>query len=178
MQTEPNITSSTMQTEPSINEKPNIIATEPIISDTKTNVMGFIPNSVNVLSLAYLGDAVWEIFVRERVIRSLSNANHADVLHKKGIHYVNASSQAKIVKKLINDGILTEEEIALVKRSRNHRTATKAKNADAITYKWATAFESLLGFLYLSKEDGRLKEIMELSASILESPINSNTRNR
>ncbi|MDO5331650.1 MAG: ribonuclease III domain-containing protein [Bacillota bacterium] len=123
---------------------------------------------LNVLSLAYMGDAVWEQFVRARVIDKLPDANHADYLHKKGVKYVNAGAQAKIVKMLIKEEILTEEEVALVKRSRNHKTATKAKNADAITYKWATAFESLLGYLYLSKDTKRLNEIMKISTQYIE----------
>lgn len=124
-------------------------------------------DQLNVLSLAYMGDAVWEQYVRAKVIEGLPDANHADYLHREGVKYVNAGAQAKIVKRLINEGLLTEEEVTLVKRSRNHKTATKAKNADAITYKWATAFESLLGYLYLKKNTKRLNEIMKLSVDII-----------
>lgn len=128
--------------------------------------------NLNVLSLAYMGDAVWEQFVRSRVINKLPDANHADYLHKEGVKFVNAKAQAKIIKALISGGVLSEEELALVKRARNHRTATKAKNADAITYKWATAFEAFLGFLYLSKNTKRLNEIMKLSVEIIEDKTN------
>lgn len=124
--------------------------------------------NLNVLSLAYMGDAVWEQFVRARVIAKIPDANHADYLHKEGVKYVNANAQAKAVKALINQEILTEDEVALVKRSRNHKTATKSKNADAITYKWATAFESLFGFLYLNKDNKRLTELMKKAAEIIE----------
>lgn len=124
--------------------------------------------NLNVLSLAYMGDAVWEQFVRARVIAKIPDANHADYLHKEGVKYVNANAQAKAVKALINQEILTEDEVALVKRSRNHKTATRSKNADAITYKWATAFESLLGFLYLNKDNKRLTELMKKAAEIIE----------
>jgi len=130
--------------------------------------MGVKASSLNVLSLAYMGDAVWEQFIRARVITKIPDANHADYLHKEGVRYVNANAQAKAVKVLINEEILTEEEVTLVKRSRNHKTATKSKNADAITYKWATAFESLLGFLYLDKNTKRLNEIMKKAAEIIE----------
>ena len=124
------------------------------------------PDNMNVLSLAYLGDSVWELFVRERVMESLPNANRADKLHKEGIKYVNAFAQAKAVKFLMDENILSEKELALVKRARNHRTATKAKNADAVTYKWATAFEALIGFLYLSDKD-RLLMLMVKSVQVL-----------
>ena len=124
------------------------------------------PDNMNVLSLAYLGDSVWELFVRERVMESLPNANRADKLHKEGIKYVNAFAQAKAVKFLMDENILSEKELALVKRARNHRTATKAKNADAVTYKWATAFEALIGFLYLSDKD-RLQMLMVKSFQVL-----------
>lgn len=121
---------------------------------------------MNVLSLAYLGDSVWELFVRERVMEGLQNANRADKLHKEGIKYVNAFAQAKAVKFLMDENILSEKELALVKRARNHRTATKAKNADAVTYKWATAFEALIGFLYLSDKE-RLQMLMVKSFQVL-----------
>lgn len=121
---------------------------------------------MNVLSLAYLGDSVWELFIRERVTEGLPNANRADKLHKEGIKYVNAFAQAKAVKFLMDENILSEKELALVKRARNHRTATKAKNADAVTYKWATAFEALIGFLYLSDKE-RLQMLMLKSVQVL-----------
>jgi len=130
--------------------------------------MGVKAESLNVLSLAYMGDAVWEQFVRARVISNIPDANHADYLHKSGVKYVNANAQAKAVKALINRELLSEEEVLLVKRARNHKTATKSKNADAITYKWATAFEALLGFMYLSKNTKRLNEIMKASADVIE----------
>ena len=126
------------------------------------------PEKLNVLALAYMGDAVWEQFVRERVISSLPSANHADLLHKKGIHYVNANSQAKVIRQFMDDSVLTEAESDIVRRARNHRTATKAKNADPVVYKWATGFEALLGFLYLSGDCERLSELMNLAAELLE----------
>ena len=66
------------------------------------------PENMNVLSLAYLGDSVWELFIRERVMEVLQNANRADKLHKEGIKYVNAFAQAKAVKFLMDENILSE----------------------------------------------------------------------
>lgn len=126
------------------------------------------PEKLNVLALAYMGDAVWEQFVRSRVISSIPNANRADLLHKKGIHYVNANSQARVIKQFMDEGILSEQESDITKRARNHRTATKAKNADPVVYKWATGFEALLGFLYLADMQDRLLELMNKAAEILE----------
>lgn len=122
---------------------------------------------LSTLTLAYLGDAVYELFVRQRVI-SGGTSPKVDVLHKKGIRYVNAGAQAKAIKTMIDEGFLSEEEVSLAKRARNHRTATKAKNADPIDYKWATALEALLGWLKLTNREDRMTEIMERAAQIIE----------
>ena len=122
--------------------------------------------AMNPLALAYLGDAVWEQFVRERIMRTRSFGNNADRLHKEGVRYVNAGAQARVVKLLLER--LGESEEALVKRARNHKTATKAKNADPVDYKWATGFEALLGALELSGQTERLAELMEASAAMIE----------
>lgn len=83
---------------------------------------------------------------------------NADRLHREAIKYVCADGQAKAVKSLMTD-FLTEEEVALVKRARNRKTASKARSADAVTYKLATAFEALMGFLYLDGQEERLGEV-------------------
>ncbi|MGN0659766.1 MAG: Mini-ribonuclease 3 [Emergencia sp.] len=114
------------------------------------------PREINTTALAFLGDAVYEIFVRKHVMEA--GPQNADMLHKAAIRYVCAAGQAQAVKSLMAD-FLTEEEISLVKRARNHRTASKARSADAVTYKLATAFEALLGFLYLDGQEERLAEI-------------------
>ena len=95
------------------------------------------------LALAYYGDALYEVFIRERVIR-LGASPKVDVLNKAGIRYVNAAALARAVKTMIEEGFLSEEEQVISKRARNHRTATKAKNADPVDYKWATALEALI----------------------------------
>ena len=89
--------------------------------------------AMNPLALAYLGDAVWEAFVRRRIMQTKSFGNNADRLHHEGVHYVNAGAQAHMIHGLFDR--LSESEQALVKRARNHRTATKAKNADPVDYK-------------------------------------------
>lgn len=125
--------------------------------------------NMNPLSLAYMGDAVYESFIRERLMNgSEARSGKADLLHKAGVRYVNAGAQAAALAEIRPS--LTETEEALIKRARNHRTATKAKNADIITYKWATAFEALIGYLYLSEQKERLTQIMEQAAQFTEQP--------
>lgn len=122
------------------------------------------PLKMNTTALAYLGDAVYEIFIRERVLQT--GQIHADRLHKSGVKYVCASGQARVIKELLPD--LTPEEDALVRRARNHKSATKPKNVNHLTYKWATAFEALLGYLYLSEQKERLADMMAKAAEIVE----------
>lgn len=119
------------------------------------------------LALAYYGDALYEVFIRERVIR-LGASPKVDVLNKAGIRYVNAAAQARAVKTMIDEGFLSEEELTIAKRARNHRTATKAKNADPVDYKWATALEALIGWLKLTGQENRMTEVMEEAARITE----------
>ena len=123
--------------------------------------------NLSSLALAYYGDALYEVFIRERVIR-LGASPKVDVLNKAGIRYVNAAAQAKAVKTMIDEGFLSEEELTIAKRARNHRTATKAKNADPIDYKWATALEALIGWLKLTGQENRMTEVMEEAARITE----------
>ena len=119
------------------------------------------------LTLAYYGDALYEAFIRRRVIEKGSSPK-VDVLNRESVRYVNAAAQAKAVKIMINTGFLSEEEISVAKNARNHRTATKAKNADPVDYKWATALEALIGWLKLNDRENRMTEIMEEAARITE----------
>lgn len=118
------------------------------------------PKEINTTALAYIGDAVYEIYVREHVLgqdlRGMDKnfGAHVDALHKRAIRYVRADGQAKAVKAMLNEGFLGDEEAALVRRARNHKTASKPKNADAMDYKYATAFEALIGFWHLSAQAG------------------------
>jgi len=127
---------------------------------------------MNPIALAFLGDAVYEQFVRERLVRSGAGGGHADMLHKAAVHYVCAGAQAKAMAYLNGlapeEGGLSAEEASLARRARNHRIATKPKNADAAEYKSATAFEALLGYLYLSDRMDRCLEIMEKAAVFTE----------
>lgn len=106
--------------------------------------------------LAYIGDAVYELLVRTYLLEKRLPVKE---LHKATINYVKANSQANIIHKL--EEILTEEEVALVKKGRNAKTNSMPKNAKMIDYKYATGFESLFGYLYLTNQDLRISEIFE-----------------
>ena len=113
------------------------------------------PKEINTTALAYIGDAVYEIYVREHLRGMDKNFGaHVDALHKRAIRYVRADGQAKAVKAMLNEGFLGDEEAVLVRRARNHKSASKPKNADAMDYKYATAFEALIGFWHLSAQAG------------------------
>ena len=112
------------------------------------------PAQLNTIVLAFLGDAVYEEFIRKRLILEGRCSDHADLMHKEAVKYVRASAQADIINAILPE--LTEDETALVLRARNHKIATKPKNADVKTYKWATAFEALIGYLSLKNESSLL----------------------
>ena len=109
------------------------------------------------LHLAYIGDAVYELLVRSYV---LSKKIPVKDLHKLSTEYVKAKAQADIVHKL--EEYLTEEEKAIVIRGRNAKSNTMAKNASVIDYKYATGFEALIGYLYLTENNSRIGEIFRL----------------
>ncbi len=122
------------------------------------------------LTLAFLGDDVCELFIRERVIGRGSSPK-VEILNRESTRYVNAGAQARAIKAMVDGGFLSEEEISVAKRARNHRTSTKAKNADPVDYKWATALEALIGWLKLNGQENRMTEIMEEAARITETQI-------
>ncbi len=110
------------------------------------------------LQLAYIGDSVYELFVRTMILSKDENVNK---LHKKAIKYVKANAQAQTLKKL--EELLTDDEKSIVRRGRNAKINTLPKNTELSVYKRATGFESLLGFLFLSKNDKRLIELLEIA---------------
>lgn len=114
---------------------------------------------INVLVLAYLGDTVYENYVRKFLIKSgIGNVND---LQKKAISYVSASSQAKFVTKMLDVNFLTDEEVDVFKRARNYKTTSHPKSCDIITYKFATGLEAVIGYLELENKRERINEIMK-----------------
>ena len=122
---------------------------------------------INTTTLAYLGDAVYEVIVREKIVTE----KPADVgrAHHTAVRYVSAGGQAKAARAMIASGFLTEEEEQIYKRARNHRSMSRPQHADPRDYKIATGFEALLGFLYLSDERQRLREIAAEAVRIVDS---------
>lgn len=114
-------------------------------------------NEMAPLTWAYIGDAVYELFIREHLVKITRLKPHK--LHLESIKYVKASAQAKTLKKL--EDVLTEEEKEIVRRTRNTKNHHLPKNADINDYMYATAFEGLIGYLYLSKKEKRLEEILK-----------------
>lgn len=113
----------------------------------------------NSLVLAYLGDGIYELYVRRFLIKKgIAKVND---LQKEATKYVSAIAQEKILIQLLNDNFLTDEEIAVVKRARNHKNNHKPKYASIITYKNATGLEALIGYLDLNQEFKRIDEIMD-----------------
>lgn len=115
-------------------------------------------NTVNVIALAYLGDAIYEVYIREKLIE-LGIAK-VEELQKNATKYVSAKGQASILKNLLEKNMLTEEEIAIVYRGRNNKRSSHPKHTDIVTYKYSTGFEALIGYLYLTKKHSRLEEIL------------------
>lgn len=112
----------------------------------------------NALALAYIGDAIYEIYIREYLLsQGLEKVNK---LQKEATKYVSARGQANYLKQMIDDNFLTEEELQIVMRARNHKTNSSPKNTDIITYKNATGLEALIGCLYLEDNNDRIAEIM------------------
>ena len=127
---------------------------------------------MNPLKLAYLGDAVFETYIRLYLINHVVMTPNE--MSKKAIQYVKAASQARLI-----NGIktyLTEDEWTLVKRGRNQKSSSVPKNALLSDYRYATGFETLIGYLHLLNHEARIIEIIGLGIELLENrlPVNDN----
>lgn len=119
------------------------------------------PEEINMLSpltWAYVGDCIYELYIRTDLVNKTKLKPHK--LHIETIKYVKAKAQADILKKIENN--LTEKELDIVRRSRNAENHHLPKNADPADYMYSTAFEGLIGYLFLTKQDDRLKEILKM----------------
>ena len=115
-------------------------------------------NLLSPLTWAYVGDSVYELFIRTRLINKTKLKPHK--LHIESIKYVKAKAQADILKKITDN--LTEDEKDVVRRGRNTENHHVAKNSNVADYSQSTAFEALIGYLYLTKQDERLEEILNM----------------
>lgn len=114
-------------------------------------------NNINPIVLAFVGDAVYSLYVREKLV--FSSDYKTGELNKLAVNAVKATSQANFVREIMP--ILTEEEVAIFKRGRNAKKTTKAKNASVAEYNMSTGFEALLGYLYITGQNDRLNYILD-----------------
>ncbi|WP_124067581.1 ribonuclease III domain-containing protein [Clostridium sp. E02] len=114
--------------------------------------------SYSPLALAYIGDGIYELIIRTKVMNH--GSTQVNNMHRKSAKLVNAGTQAEIMRGLLTAEELTPDEIAVYKRGRNAKSATTAKHATVADYRTATGFEALCGYLYLSGELKRLIEVV------------------
>ena len=112
---------------------------------------------VNALTLAYLGDAVFELEVRKRML--LSGSKRVDKLHKRVTAFVNAASQSRLFS--VIEPLRSEAELAVYRRGRNSKTLTAAKHQSIADYRRATGFEAVFGYLYLNGSHDRIAELID-----------------
>lgn len=115
--------------------------------------------NINVLVLAYLGDTIYEDYIRKYLI--LSGISNVNDLQSNSINYVSAKSQAKFLTELMSSDFFTDEEVDVIMRARNNKSSSHPKNCDIVTYKYATGLEALIGYLELSDRRNRIDEIMD-----------------
>lgn len=116
------------------------------------------PNMASPLTLAFVGDAIWEIYVRSRIIEEYPDMS-ANKLHRNAVGFVKANRQCIALSALTDD--LSEDEMSAYKRGRNANPHTVAKHASVADYRHATGFEALLGYVYMKNDAERLNELME-----------------
>lgn len=122
---------------------------------------------LNGVALAYIGDSYYDLKIRNYLInKGLTKVNQ---LHKLATKYVSATSQARVINEMIQNKLLTTEEINIVKRGRNAKTNHKRQNVDILTYKHSTSFETLIGYLYLLEDEVRLETLITTSITMIES---------
>ncbi|WP_163971924.1 Mini-ribonuclease 3 [Oceanobacillus halotolerans] len=118
------------------------------------------------LTLAYLGDAVYDLHVRKHLIQA--GTVKPNQLHNQAVTYVSAKAQATIILEWLENDFLTEEEKGVVGRGRNAKSGSVPKNTSVQTYRYGTAFEALIGYHYLSDNQERLMELLERAVQCIE----------
>lgn len=119
---------------------------------------------LNGANLAYIGDAYYELSIRIYLLnKEITNQNK---LHKLATNYVSATGHNKIMKELL--GKLTENELDIYRRGRNHKSQSNRKNVKWDEYLVSSGFESVIGYLYLMEEFSRLDEIISFAIKIIE----------
>lgn len=121
---------------------------------------------LNGLALAYMGDAIYEVYIREYLLAS--GKTKPNGLHKAATRFVSAKGQAFSLQEMMETGFLTEEEMSYAKRGRNAKSYSIPKNVDPKIYNLSTAFEAVIGYLHLADEETRLTEVMEKAREIVK----------
>lgn len=116
-------------------------------------------SDLSPLALAYVGDAVWELYARNHVLAR--GIRRPKELHRAATHYVSAAAQARLTAEMWET--LTEEEQAMIRRGRNAKSGHVRKNADVLDYRHSTGFEALIGYLYGSGKIERLEQVCHLA---------------
>ena len=112
----------------------------------------------NMLVLAYLGDSIYEVYIRKYLVdKGIAKVKE---LQSESIKYVSAKGQASYLKTMMDNNFFSGKELNIIICARNHKSNHKPKNCDIITYKLATGFEALIGYLYLENKMSRIEEVM------------------
>ena len=125
-----------------------------VLTEKKTN-----PDALGPLTLAYLGDGVYEVYIRRHLVKG--GIVKPQMLQIYATHYVSAKAQAALITKMQDLNMLDENELAAFKRGRNAKAITRAKNASMGDYRRATGFEAVMGYLYLTEQSERMMELIK-----------------
>ena len=121
---------------------------------------------LNSLALAYMGDGVYETYIRYHLLQKGAVKPH--LLHKGATQFVSAKAQNRIIHSFFDSNCLSEEELAVARRGRNAKSGSVPKNTDVQIYRYSTAFEALIGYLYLSGRNERMEELIKKSIEFIE----------
>lgn len=114
---------------------------------------------LNGLALAYVGDAVYETYIRQHLVAQ--GHTRPSQLHRLSTHYVSAKAQARLIQKMLDEKMLNEEEESFYRRGRNSKSQTSAKNTEIKSYRMSTGFESVMGYLHLTKQEERVEQLVQ-----------------
>ncbi|MCQ2609503.1 MAG: RNAase [Lachnospiraceae bacterium] len=134
-----------------------------LLEDIKENNVGSDikdPQNENMLNLAYIGDVIYDLYISDNMLRLYNGKKKINDINKMIQAFLCAKGQARFVEKLIDDDLLTDDEIEVYKHARNAKSTTKSKNSSIVDYRKATGFEALLGYLYYKKDIKRLMKIL------------------
>ena len=124
------------------------------------------PDTLNGQTLAYLGDAVYEVIIRRHLVRG--GIVKPQVLQREATHYVSAKAQAALVTKMQDEEMLTDDELTAFRRGRNAKSHTKSKHTSLKSYQLSTGFEAMIGYLNLLNKNDLVQELREWCIDTVE----------